>query len=85
MTQIIPMKDLRDTNKICEMCRAADGPIFVTKNGYGELVIMSMQTYEDMRISEIHDKILNGQQQIREGKYVDGPSFMEELKKEYVK
>ncbi|MCD8307820.1 MAG: type II toxin-antitoxin system Phd/YefM family antitoxin [Clostridia bacterium] len=85
MTQIIPMKDLRDTNKICEMCRATDEPIFVTKNGYGELVIMSMQTYEKLMISDIHDKILNGQQQIKEGKYVDGPGFMEDLKKEYVK
>ncbi|MCD8295505.1 MAG: type II toxin-antitoxin system Phd/YefM family antitoxin [Clostridia bacterium] len=83
MAQIIPMKDLRDTNKICEMCKNTSEPIFITKNGYGELVIMSMQTYD--AITEIHDKILLGQQQIKEGKYVDGPSFMEALKKEYVK
>lgn len=46
MPQIIPISDLRDTNKITAMC-ATNEPIFVTKNGYGAMVIMSMQSYEE--------------------------------------
>ena len=33
MPQIVPMKELRNTNEISEMCHAKQEPIFVTKNG----------------------------------------------------
>ncbi|MBO5570878.1 MAG: type II toxin-antitoxin system Phd/YefM family antitoxin [Clostridia bacterium] len=46
MPQIIPMKDLRNTNMISDRCHAKQEPVFVTKNGYGDLVVMSMETYE---------------------------------------
>ncbi len=46
MPQIIPMKDLRNTNMISDRCHAKMEPVFVTKNGYGDLVVMSMETYE---------------------------------------
>ena len=47
MPQIIPIKDLRDTNKISDLCSNSNEPIFVTKNGYGDMVVMSMKTYEE--------------------------------------
>ena len=40
MPRIIPIRDMRDTTKISEMCNATNEPIFITKNGYGDLVIM---------------------------------------------
>ena len=46
MPQIIPIKDLKDTAAISEMCHQADSPIFVTKNGYGRLVVMDINYYE---------------------------------------
>lgn len=46
MPQIKPITDLRNTTEISELCHAKDEPIFITKNGYGDLVIMSMRTYE---------------------------------------
>ena len=46
MPQIRPITDLRNTTEISELCHAKDEPIFITKNGYGDLVIMSMKTYE---------------------------------------
>ncbi len=30
------------------MCHSKNEPIFVTKNGYGDLVVMSMETYDSM-------------------------------------
>lgn len=46
MPQIRPITDLRNTTEISELCHARKEPIFITKNGYGDLVIMSMETYE---------------------------------------
>jgi len=46
MPQIIPIKDLKNTSEISELCRSAGEPVFITKNGYGDMVIMSMETYE---------------------------------------
>ena len=37
MPKIIPIKELKDTAKISEMCHENDGPIYVTKNGYGDM------------------------------------------------
>lgn len=36
MSIIIPIRDLKNTSKIAQMCYAADEPIFVTENGYGD-------------------------------------------------
>ncbi len=46
MPQIIPIKELKNTSEISEMCHGADEPIYITKNGYGDMVIMSMEVYE---------------------------------------
>lgn len=46
MPQIRPITDLRNTTEISELCHAKNEPIFITKNGYGDLVVMSMETYE---------------------------------------
>lgn len=42
MPQIIPIRDLKNTGEISQMCHASNEPIFITKNGYGDMVIMSM-------------------------------------------
>ena len=47
MPQIIPIKDLKNTSEISDMCHRADEPIYITKNGYGDMVIMSMAYYEE--------------------------------------
>jgi PHD/YefM family antitoxin component YafN of YafNO toxin-antitoxin module len=46
MPQIIPIKDLKNTSAISQMCRESREPIYITKNGYGDMVIMSVQMYE---------------------------------------
>ena len=47
MAQIIPIRDLRNTTEISELCNQTNEPVYVTKNGYGDLVIMSMKAYEE--------------------------------------
>ena len=46
MPKIITIKELKNTSDISEMCHRTDEPIYVTKNGYGDMVIMSMESYE---------------------------------------
>ena len=48
MPLIRPITDLRNTNEISEICNSRKEPIFITKNGYGDLVVMSIATYESM-------------------------------------
>ncbi len=86
MPNIIPIRDMRDTAKISDMCHATDEPIFVTKNGYGDMVIMSISTYENyMARMSIHDKIVQGIQQMEDGKLIDGEKAMTSLRSKYVK
>lgn len=48
MLQIRPITDLRNTNEISDACHTVQEPIFITKNGYGDLVVMSIETYEQI-------------------------------------
>jgi prevent-host-death family protein len=48
MPQIKPITELRNTTEISELCHAKKEPIFITKNGYGDLVVMSIEAYEDL-------------------------------------
>lgn len=48
MPTIKPITELRNTNEISDICHARKEPVFITKNGYGDLVIMSIETYESI-------------------------------------
>ena len=47
MPAILPIKDLKNTAKISALCEETDGPVFITKNGYGAMVLMSLRHYEN--------------------------------------
>ena len=44
--QIVPMRDLKNTVEIERRCAESNEPVFVTKNGYGRLVVMDIDYYE---------------------------------------
>jgi len=48
LPQIRPITDLRNTNEISDLCHTKKEPIFITKNGYGDLVIMSIEIFDSM-------------------------------------
>lgn len=84
MPQIIPIRDLRDTTKLSEMCNATNEPIFVTKNGYGDMVIMSMAAYEEkLARIDMYNKITEGKKQADKGHLSDGPTVMARLRGKY--
>ena len=87
MPQIRPITDLRNTNEISEICHKQDEPIFITKNGYGDLVIMSIETYErKMALVEIYKKLSEAEAQIKEGlPLVDGEEVFKKMRNKYVR
>jgi prevent-host-death family protein len=40
------MRDLKNTVEIEKRCAESGEPVFVTKNGYGKLVVMDIELYE---------------------------------------
>ncbi|WP_145378213.1 type II toxin-antitoxin system Phd/YefM family antitoxin, partial [Staphylococcus epidermidis] len=65
MPEIRLIKELRNTTEISELCHQIKEPVFITKNGYGDLVIMSMETYEDsLGKLELYQKLAEGEAQI---------------------
>ena len=77
--QIVPMRDLKDTVQIEKKCQ--NGPVFVTKNGYGKLVVMNMEYYESKiaKIAEA-DFINEGIVDFADGKVSEGKEVIKELK-----
>ena len=70
MPQIVPIRDLKDTTSISNLCHESQEPVFVTKNGYGDMVIMSMEVYErSMYMSDIYGKLEEAKQDLKEGRY----------------
>lgn len=68
MPQIIPIKNLKNTSEISDMCHKAKEPIYITKNGYGDMVIMSIEIYEStMRQLSMCQNIETPQKQIESG------------------
>ena len=59
-------------------------PIFITKNGYGDMVIMSMETYErTVAMAEVYRKLMQAEAELDAGKAVDGEMAFTELKARY--
>lgn len=58
MPQIRPITDLRNTTEISDACHARREPVFITKNGYGDSVVMSIETYEEMLETQATDKAI---------------------------
>ena len=84
MPQIFPIRDLRDTTKISNLCHESDEPIYITKNGYGDMVLLSMEAYDNMfsRL-KMYDAIMAGKEQADKEDLIDGAEAMQELRVKY--
>ncbi|MBQ7475013.1 MAG: type II toxin-antitoxin system Phd/YefM family antitoxin [Clostridia bacterium] len=84
MPHIIPIRDLKKTSELSQMCKNATEPIFITKNGYGDMVIMSMEMYEKkMYILDAYAKLNAAEEQVREGKVLDADKGLESIRKKF--
>jgi PHD/YefM family antitoxin component YafN of YafNO toxin-antitoxin module len=84
MPKIIPIRDLKNTSEISQMCHESDELIFITKNGYGDMVIMSMKMYEEkMFMSDVYRKLDAAEEQLKEGKTLDAYGSLKSIREKY--
>lgn len=68
MPTIMPIRDLRNTSEISELAHKKQEPIFITKNGYSDLVVMSAELYERFaQINKIDQAIYEAEKEVEEG------------------
>jgi PHD/YefM family antitoxin component YafN of YafNO toxin-antitoxin module len=82
--KIVPMRDLKNTVEIERKCAEENGPVFVTKNGYGRLVVMDIEYYEKTMQSMEEARMINlGIDDYEEGKITDGKCSLTNLRTKY--
>jgi len=73
MKRIRPVSDLRNNfAEISRIVHETDEPVFLTKNGYGDMVVMSIEAYEARQFeNEIFQKLKEAQIEARstDGRY----------------
>lgn len=84
MPHIIPIRDLKDTAKISQMCNESTEPIYITKNGYGEMVIMSMKAYEEkMLMLDVYSRLAEAEEDIQTGRLLNADTALKQLREKY--
>lgn len=70
MPTIRPSADLRNSyNEISEFCHEYAEPVFITKNGKGDLAVMSIEVYEQLKSRlELYNLLEKGLEDERQGK-----------------
>ena len=82
--QIIPMRDLKNTVEVERRCAEENGPVFITKNGYGRLVVMDIDYYEKiMRKMDEAITILDGLKDVKSGNTVEGDAAISNIRSKY--
>lgn len=76
MAIIRPCADLRNNyNEISKLCHQTKKPVYITKNGYNDLVLLSTEAFEQYEAERIN-KIISEQ---FEKKYTDFENFKKEF------
>lgn len=77
-------RDLKDTTAISQMCNESTEPVYITKNGYRDMVIMSMKAYEEeIFMTDVYSKLAQAEAEIKEGKVFDAREGLKILRKKY--
>lgn len=84
MPQIIPIRDLKNTSQISEICHSSNEPVFVTKNGYGDMVIMSMEAYEKaIYMNSVYEKLSKSEESVANGNVSDAAESIKNIRRKY--
>ena len=46
LPKVMPINELKNTANISKICKESNVPIIITKNGYSDMVLMSVELYE---------------------------------------
>ena len=75
MPRIIPIRDLKNTAAVSQMCSESKEPVYITKNGYGD--------EEKMQLLDAYAKLDAAEQQVEAGQTQDARSALQELRARY--
>lgn len=83
MPTIRPSADLRNSyNEISEFCHAYAEPVFITKNGKGDLAVMSIEVYEQLKGKlELYHLLEQGLEDEKSGKVRPFSDVIDEVRK----
>ena len=81
---IIPIRDLKNTVEVERRCAEENGPVYITKNGYGRLVVMDIAYYERTMQKVYEAKtVLDGLVDVKGGKVTDGETVIQNIRSKY--
>lgn len=85
MATIRPSSDLRNRyNEISDFCHKYNEPVFITKNGTGDLVVLSNAEYERLcGKQELHRLLDEGLASAKEGKGRPAKEVFADLEREF--
>ena len=81
MTTIKSSAELRNSyNKISSLCHEHSDPVFITKNGQGDLAVMSIEAYDLMQARlDLYAKLLQGLNDVNAGKAKSAEEVLSDL------
>lgn len=85
MANIRPSSDLRNHyNEISEFCNKYNEPVYITKNGKGDLVVLSNAEYERLSAkTELHRMLDRALESVDKGEYYPAEDVFADLEREF--
>ena len=84
MPEIRSKRDLRDTSAISQLRHTTAKPVFVTKNGRQDLVIMSNEEFERRCTrEEVYAKLLEAKGDMTRGDLLEGDEVFRAMRAKY--
>ena len=79
---IRPVSDLRNNfADISKTVHETKKPVFLTKNGFGDMVVLSMEAYENLQLeSEIYAKLAEAERAVETAKRYTSEEVLKEVK-----
>lgn len=76
MPNIRPISDLRNSaNDISDFCRQTGEPVYITRNGTGDMVVLNMQEFERREaLIDLYAKLAVAEEEIANG--AEGEDFL---------
>lgn len=81
MPSIRPIFDLRNSaNEISDFCRQTGEPVYITRNGTGDMVVLSLEEYERQQaLIDLYGKLAAAELEIASG--AEGVDFLPAARK----
>lgn len=85
MPAIRPSSDLRNSyNEISAFCHQHNEPVYITKNGTGDLAVLSIEAYERLVGKfELHALMEKGLADLKEGKTISASEAVSSIREEF--